>query len=185
MTGAYFKIEWDSTHAEVLFQRLIDAGRNLEPLFDEIGSELEHSTRQRISAGGPALDGTPWADLSALTKLNKRTNKPLIERGELLNSIRYEAGSDCVQFIAGPSEYAAVHQFGSDPYVILPKKGRLCLSVPVWAWPAARTRARRSAASPGAGSTTPACPPLPRPLHGRSGHYHRRRQDYLRRATER
>ncbi len=124
MAGAYFKIEWDSAHAEALFQRLIDAGRNLEPLFNEIGSELEQSTRQRISTGGPAPDGTPWVDLSALTKLTKRTNKPLIERGDLLNSIRYEAGSDYVQIIAGPSEYAAVHQFGSDPYVILPKKGK-------------------------------------------------------------
>lgn len=124
MAGALFKVEWDDAQVSEMLQRLIEAGRNIAPLMHEIGSELEHSSRERVKAGGPAPDGTPWAPLAASTLARKTTGKPLIERGDLLNSIRYEAGADFVQIIAGPTEYAAVHQGGSAPYVIKAKNGK-------------------------------------------------------------
>lgn len=33
-------------------------------------------------------------------------------RGDLANSIRYEVGPDFVEIIAGPTVYAAIHQYG-------------------------------------------------------------------------
>jgi len=124
MAGAEFKVDVDLTHAQGLFVQLRERCTNLKPLMSEIGSELEDSTRRRIKAGGPAPDGTPWAQLAPLTRAMKRTDKPLIERGDLLNSVRFEADAQSVSIIAGPSDYAHVHQFGSKPYVILPKKGK-------------------------------------------------------------
>lgn len=124
MAGAEFKVDVDLTHAQGLFVQLRERCTNLKPLMAEIGSELEDSTRRRINAGGPAPDGTPWAQLAPLTRAMKRTDKPLIERGDLLNSVRFEADAQSVSIIAGPSDYAHVHQFGSKPYVILPKKGK-------------------------------------------------------------
>lgn len=124
MAGTAFKVDWDDEQAQAMFQRLLSFGSNLVPLFTEIGSELEDSTRQRILSGGPAPDGTPWVPLVAMTLATKTTSKPLIERGDLLNSIRFETGPDFVDIIAGPTDYAAVHQFGTGPYVIRPKKGQ-------------------------------------------------------------
>ncbi|MCZ2108253.1 MAG: phage virion morphogenesis protein [Dehalococcoidia bacterium] len=124
MAGAEFKVDVDMTFAQAMFERLREAAINLKPLMTEIGSELEHSTRQRMVAGGPAPDGTPWVKLAPLTRAMKRGPGPLRERGDLLASVHFEASSNEVSIIAGPTQYAAVHQFGSAPYVILPKKGK-------------------------------------------------------------
>lgn len=113
VAGAGIKIDVDDAPLQAMFVRLLEADANLLPLFTEIGSSLEKSTRDRFVTQS-APDGTPWADLSPVTLARKRTTRKLYERGDLHDSIRFEAGSDFVQIIAGPTEYAATHQFGRD-----------------------------------------------------------------------
>lgn len=111
MAGASYRLEIDDSEVRAMFARLAASGANMRPLFVEIGSAMEDSTRARFRTQR-SPDGTPWADLSPVTLARKRTDRILYESGDLLNSIRFEADANQVQLIAGPTEYAATHQFG-------------------------------------------------------------------------
>lgn len=113
----------DLAEALAMFARIRAAGRNLRPLMTEIGSELEDSTRQRFrSETDPA--GIPWVRISeewAAEKAERGFASGILKmRGDLLNSVRFEASNDGVSIIAS-TPYAAVHQFGAR---IRPKRGR-------------------------------------------------------------
>lgn len=126
MAGATIKVEVDDARVQQALSRVAAIGSNARPLFTEIGSALEASTRQRFEQGqGP--DGIAWADVKPATRRRKRNPKILVERGDLLNSIAFEAGSDFVQIIAGPTQYAATHQFGR-PEANIPARPFLGLS---------------------------------------------------------
>lgn len=115
MSGAAFKVELDDAKVQRIFARLTASASNLTPLFAEIGSALEESTRQRFTTER-APDGQPWEPIDPdwlATKKARGFNAGILKmRGDLANSIHYEASSDYVEIIAGPTEYAAVHQFG-------------------------------------------------------------------------
>jgi phage virion morphogenesis protein len=111
MAGASFKVEIEDSQARAMFARLLRAGVNMKPLFTEIGSALEDSTKQRMRAEeGP--DGEPWVDLKPSTWARKKTDRKLYESGDLFDSVRFEAGSAFVEIIVGPTEYAASMHFG-------------------------------------------------------------------------
>lgn len=111
MAGASFKVEIEDSQARAMFARLLRAGVNMKPLFTEIGSALEDSTKQRMrEEEGP--DGEPWVDLKPSTWARKKTDRKLYESGDLFDSVRFEAGSDFVLLLLGPNEYAASMHFG-------------------------------------------------------------------------
>lgn len=111
MAGARYTFTLDDVQVQATFQRLIIGGADARPLFTEIGSALEGSTRQRFQ-DKESPDGIPWIELRPATQAAKRGPGILVERGDLLASVAFEAGPDFVQIIAGPTAYAAVHQFG-------------------------------------------------------------------------
>lgn len=114
MTGTKIKIELDAVQATRLLREVETGARNALPLFTEIGSAVEASTRRRFDTA-MSPEGQPWADLRPSTLRRKKTGRKLIERGDLLNSITFEAGGSFVDIFAGPTEYAAIHQFGGMP----------------------------------------------------------------------
>lgn len=120
MAGASFKIDFDD-NAQIrdLFADLRQVlSGEMKPLFTEIGADLEQSTRERIETTKTGPDGTPWPDISEAWRDDKRerglAEGILTMRGDLLNSIRFEASDNSLQMIAGPTEYAAIHQFGGE-----------------------------------------------------------------------
>lgn len=118
MSGAKVRVELDDRAAQGLLDRVAAGARIARPLFTEIGSALEASTRERIQTTKRAPDGTPWLDISPAWIKRKRerghSEGILTMRGDLLNSIAFEAGDAFVDIIAGPTNYAAIHQFGGE-----------------------------------------------------------------------
>jgi phage virion morphogenesis protein len=116
MAGAKFNVSLDDVQAEAALERIAAAGGNAKPLFTEIGTELERSTRERISTTKTGPDGVPWVDISPAWRRRKKARGHaegiLTMRGDLLNSVAFEAAAGFVDIIAGPTEYAAIHQFG-------------------------------------------------------------------------
>lgn len=116
MAGALIKVQLDAVLAQATLGRIEAGARNALPLFEEIGSALEASTRDRIGRTKTAPDGTPWLDLSPAWAARKKERGfaagILTMRGDLLNSVAFEAAEDFVDIIAGPTEYAALHQYG-------------------------------------------------------------------------
>src|SRR5690606_24539751 len=96
MSGTQFRIELDDAAAQRMFASL-HAGvtSGALPLFTEIGSALEASTRERIESTKRAPDGTPWLPLSEAWVEHKRgkgyAEGILTMRGDLLNSVAFEA----------------------------------------------------------------------------------------------
>jgi phage virion morphogenesis protein len=126
MAGATIKVEVDDALVQQALSRVARIASDARPLFTEIGSALEASTRERFDQGkGP--DGVAWVDLKPATRRRKRNPKILVERGDLLASIGFEAGPDFVQIVAGPTQYAATHQFGR-PDAGIPARPYLGLS---------------------------------------------------------
>lgn len=119
MAGALIKVSLDKAVADATLKRLEAGVRNALPLFTEVGSALEASTRDRLGRTKTAPDGTPWLDLSPAWAARKKergfSGGILTMRGDLLNSVAFEAAADHVDIIAGPTEYAALHQYGGTP----------------------------------------------------------------------
>lgn len=116
VSGASIRIELDGAAALAMLTRVESGALNALPLFTEIGSALEASTRERIETTKVGPDGTPWVDLTPRWQARKAKLKfkpgILTMRGDLLNSVTFEAAAAHVDIIAGPTEYAAIHQFG-------------------------------------------------------------------------
>lgn len=116
MAGATIKVELDAVQADAMLRRVEAGAQNALPLFTEIGTALEASTRERIGTTKTAPDGTPWLELtpSWVERKQKRGHSAgiLTMRGDLLNSVAFEADPGFVDIIAGPTEYAAIHQDG-------------------------------------------------------------------------
>jgi phage virion morphogenesis protein len=115
MSGAFLRLELDLGDAFADLTRIENGLSDAKPLFTEIGSALEGTTRERFSTKR-APDGTPWLDISPSWRQYKKAKGfaegILTMRGDLLSSIAFEAGADYVEIVAGPQEYAAIHRFG-------------------------------------------------------------------------
>lgn len=128
------KFEIDDEELQAALGRLIEAGTDLQPAYQDIGEALTETTKQRFqTATGP--DGTAWhpnSQLTLLKFLNKSkgnfnkdgrlssrgagrvtSKKPLTgESKSLRTQINYRLLSDGVE-IGSPMKYAAVQQFGA------------------------------------------------------------------------
>lgn len=113
MAGFEFEFEWDDRRFIEACDALIARGTSLRPLLAEIGSELVRSTQDRfVDQEDP--DGVPWVDLAPETWARKRTDRILVEYGDLRGGISFDPTDDYVDVIAD-REYAAIHQFGGTP----------------------------------------------------------------------
>ena len=65
---------------------LIKASKNLSPVFRDITNSMLNSTKQRFGKG-EAPDDTKWAKNSAVTIKKKKSDRPLIDSQELVNTI--------------------------------------------------------------------------------------------------
>ncbi|QHS11274.1 phage virion morphogenesis protein [Sinimarinibacterium sp. NLF-5-8] len=110
------KITFDDAAAQATFERLMRFGRDARPMFLELSKHLTESTQRRFKTSTDP-DDVPWVDL----KRGKR--KPLVDSGTLRNQIYPRHGADFAEVVA-TAKYARFHQEGTEPFVILPKKGK-------------------------------------------------------------
>lgn len=103
----------EDAEVQAWFERLIDLGQDLRPVLADFGELLVESTQRRF-AEGRAPDGTPWAPLKY------RQGRPLLDTGTMRDQIASEVGPDYVEIVA-TAKQARWHQFGTDPYVIVPR----------------------------------------------------------------
>lgn len=78
------------------------------------GEYLAIQLRDRLRAGGPAPDGTPWKQLSEKYKARKQgANRDtiLMLKGNLMRSVRYQAERRAVA-VGVNMPYGAAHQLG-------------------------------------------------------------------------
>lgn len=110
MAGA--NITLDDSELQSLFSALISSGSNLELALRDIGDHLIPSHQERFEQQS-APDGSLWKPLKDATKKRKRKNasKLLIESGDLMETLSYDASSSELYFGTNLI-YGATHQFG-------------------------------------------------------------------------
>lgn len=93
--------------------KLADAGRDLTPVFSDIGEYLVRVTKDRFRTQ-TAPDGTSWKPLSELYRKSKKRNKDKILTldGYLSGTINYNAAREHVD-VGSALIYAGTHQFGA------------------------------------------------------------------------
>ncbi|MEF2154658.1 phage virion morphogenesis protein [Luteimonas sp. FXH3W] len=107
-----FTIEVDSEDADRWFSKLTRKLDDLTPVMRDIGELLIESTQDRFKKSeGP--DGKPWAPV-------KRGGRPLVKSGRMRDDIHSRFGRDFAE-VRATARQAAFHQFGTQPYVILPR----------------------------------------------------------------
>ncbi|MFN3513457.1 MAG: phage virion morphogenesis protein [Phenylobacterium sp.] len=127
MSGVAITLRLDLEDAGVrkALSAMIDLGRDLTPVLEDSGAELESSTLERFQTN-LAPDGTPWRPSLA----SQVTGKPtLVGEGFLRDSVNYRLdGTTAVEIGAGgvAADYAAVHQLGA---TITAKGGALRFSL--------------------------------------------------------
>lgn len=134
MAGSLIEITANTPEISAKLRDLQRALHDLTPAFRDIGEALLNSTRQRF-IDSVAPDGTPWKPLSEATLIGRARRasggrlrnkdgrytkkaalayayaKPLIDRGNLMDLLNYQASKDQVR-IGTPLIYGATHQFG-------------------------------------------------------------------------
>ncbi len=127
MAGAKFGVEVDDSQVKAAFDRLLEAGSDLEPAFRDIGEYLLISHRDRFRAQ-ESPEGAPWTPLSPRYRARKKRNrdKILVFEGWLSGRLTYAAGPDRLVF-GTPMIYGATHQFG-DPKRNIPARPFLGIS---------------------------------------------------------
>lgn len=91
---------------------LAKATGDLKPALRGVGEYLRESTQNRILAGGPAPDGTPWVGLSPATLLTKKGPGVLRESGQLMDTITWQLQGDTGVAVGSSKVYAAIQQLG-------------------------------------------------------------------------
>ena len=117
MAGARFRIELTGIDAAGhRLSRLAAAGRDLRPVFEDIGERLVSTTKDRFRDQRDP-QGNPWAPLSDDYRERKRRNRDTILtlEGILGGSIAFQASSNelLVGVPSPASTYAGTHQFGA------------------------------------------------------------------------
>ena len=110
-------IEFDDGVFRAAAAELIKRAQDLRPLTADIAESLVESTQKRFITG-TAPDGVPWP---ALKDGSGRT--PLLDTGTMRDQIFPGHGPDYAEVVASAKQ-ARWHQFGTDPYVILPTNGK-------------------------------------------------------------
>lgn len=92
--------------------RAIEASIDLTTPMKDIAGRLADETRERFETGRSPL-GVPW---KVSRRARQQNGKTLVDRGDLVGSIREDWGADFAavgpEASAGAAIYAAIHQFG-------------------------------------------------------------------------
>jgi len=116
MAGAslHIDVKYDDRKVRAALDRLAHAGGDLSDAFTEIGDHLIRSHQERFDAGVDP-EGNQWEPLKPKTVEHKKKNadKVLIESGNLMGKLHYNAGSKQLEFGTNLI-YGATHQFGRD-----------------------------------------------------------------------
>jgi len=109
-----FEIKIKADEVEKKLNELQQKGKNLKPLFNQIGYTLIDIVEENFES--ESFLGKPWTPLKESTKKQKAKKgytKTLQNRGHLAESIDFEATND--KLILGTNlEYAPIHQFGGN-----------------------------------------------------------------------
>ncbi len=113
MAGAFVKV--DLTGREEIkkaLNRLARRGRDLTPVFDDMGEYLLEAHEGRFDAGR-SPEGDPWEPLSPRYKARKKRNKGkiLVLDDILGGTLRYQTTAGSLLF-GTDRVYGATHQFG-------------------------------------------------------------------------
>lgn len=112
---ARITLELGSDEVTAALARLTAVGRNLLPIYQDIGEYLLSSTRDR-TASQRAPDGSAWTPLNPAYKrwkAKKRPGVPMLrfDFHMLGDRLSYQADDHALLFGTG-AKYGAVHQFG-------------------------------------------------------------------------
>lgn len=94
--------------------------QDLTPIMRNIGIFVQASTKRRFTEE-ISPSGTPW---KKSRRAKEQGGQTLSDTGRLRNSITFLAGKDSVA-IGTSVPYGKYHQFGTAPYVILPKSKKV------------------------------------------------------------
>ena len=114
MTGITLKVDLKDKKIIALFKRLEISGKNLRPVFLEIGEHLLQSHEERFSDQVDP-EGNAWEPLSDKYKKRKKKNQDLVMilDGFLKDNLAYQETGTSLEF-GSNSIYAATHQFGDE-----------------------------------------------------------------------
>ena len=96
-------------------------------MLGSIDEELFNANRARHNAG-LAPDGSKWAPLKPLSKVDKRKGGILYKTGEMLDSFNYQVDGNALRLgFDEPQgrELAGFHHLGTKPYTIEAKNGKV------------------------------------------------------------
>ncbi len=84
-------------------------------LMGSLGLEIEEQTKDRFVHTRTAPDGSPWKEISEVTRqyLKNGEGSTLYREGGLFRSIERQVESEWSVIVGAASEYAATHQFGA------------------------------------------------------------------------
>lgn len=110
------KIEVHSQPVLDAFNRLIAAGRNMHPIMDAVGMEMESRVSARFDTKTDPT-GAPWAPWKPSTVKSypkSGANNKLLDRfNDMLGSLNHQADNDSVSIGFG-QPYAQYHEFGTE-----------------------------------------------------------------------
>lgn len=111
-------------------KRRIDQLSNKAPITEAMGLALVSMAIQAFTR--PALRPAPWKSTRKRNAAGQFSGKTLYKHGWLKRSLRVVSHNNSAVTIGSDRPYAAVHQFGTGPYVITPKTAKALF------WPGAK-----------------------------------------------
>jgi phage gpG-like protein len=105
------KITVDTAGLNATFARAGNVGVDIPDALHEIGGALRSATIDRFQTE-TAPGGVKWKPLAPRTAKRKKSNKILVLRGHLRNSINAQVSGFTLE-VGSPLPYAGVHQFGA------------------------------------------------------------------------
>jgi phage gpG-like protein len=109
------KISIDTSGLSAAFARAGNVGVDIPAALNEMGGALRTATLDRFQTEtAPGLNGgggVKWQPLAPRTAKRKKSNKILVMRGHLRNSINAQVQGSILE-VGSPLPYAAIHQFG-------------------------------------------------------------------------
>ena len=105
MGGTSFSLDWGGL--ETLLERGVQQIHQTQELAESIGEALASTTQQRFE-DQEAPSGASWAPSKAAAQ---RGGQTLVDKGELRNSIGYEASPQMI-VVGSNKVYARIHQLG-------------------------------------------------------------------------
>ena len=120
-----FELEFDVSHLTYVLKAARNEIEEPEELLNNIGESLLRVNRRRHEQGADP-NGKDWKELSPMTlAAGERKGGPLKKTGRMLQSLIYQVDNDELRLWfdgARDAKLAAIHQGGTEPYLITPRQ---------------------------------------------------------------